>query len=972
MRFFILMVILAAAGAACAVEKPVSFSHDIRPVLSDKCFACHGPDPKKRAGDLRLDTEDGITQPLPKHPGSRAFVGGNLEKSAAWQRIISQDEKTVMPPPQALHHLSEAERGLIRRWILQGAKWEPHWAFQPLSNPKPPDVSDAKRCRNEVDRFLLAKLDEAGIEPAGEASKRTLIRRASLGLTGLPPTPDEVDAFVADASPGAYEKVVDRLLSSPRFGEKWARHWLDTARFAESHGFEQDYDRPHAYWFRDFVIRAFNRDLPYDQFVRWQLAGDELAPDDPWAMAATGFLGAGQFPTQLTEAEFEQARYDELDNMTATTGAAMLGLSIGCARCHDHKFDPITAKEYYRFASFFTTTIRSEIELDFAPAALAGEREAFGKEHASLVAALEKYGRDELPARFAAWSASRTAGAAASPWMIQDGADFRSRGGAAFVPQGDGSFLATGANADFDAYTVTLRTELTEVTAIRVEALAHASMVRGGPGRAPNGNFDLTNLRVTATPAGGGSPVEVKLVNARSTFDQHARLSVKGVIDAERKSGWAVDPQFGRDHAAAFDFEKPVSFPGGAMFTVTMEFDGNNNHNIGRPRIALGTSPSPALQAAAAPARPTIASYRQQDEGWLRLDRAVTEHAAKAPRTERKKVMVTSEGFKPMPHHADGRGFPHFYTNTFFLTRGDPKQKGDAMSPGFLLALSRAPEGDRHWLAPPPPGSRTSHRRAALASWISDTDLGAGGLLARVIVNRLWSGHFGRGIVSTPNDFGMQGAQPSHPELLEWLAGELVRSGWSLKHIHRLIVTSAAYREQATPDGRMKAKDAENRLLSHWPTHRLEAESLRDSMLFVSGQLDETMHGPGTLDANMKRRSIYFFIKRSQLVPALQLFDLPEPNGSVGGRVTTTIAPQALMFMNSPQVRGYAAAFAARLKDRPAAQFVAAAYRLALGRDPTGAEAALAAAFLEAGDREKARVDFCQTVLGLNEFAYVE
>ena len=540
-----------------------------------------------------------------------------------------------------------------------------------------------------------------------------MIRRVSFDLIGLPPTPEEVDAFVADFAPDAYERLVDRLLESPRYGERWARHWMDVARFGESHGYEQDYDRPYAYHYRDFLIKALNADMPFDQFIRWQIAGDELAPGDPQAKAATGFLGAGAFPTQLTEAEFESARYEELNDMTATTGSAFLGLSVGCARCHDHKFDPIPADDYYRMASAFTTTIRSEIELTVSPG------------------------------------------------------------------------------------------------------------------------------------------------------------------------------------------EKPT------------------------------------------------------------------------------KVQVTADGFPHTKHHADDRGFPHFYPKTFVLNRGDVNQKKREASPGFLRVLMRDGRDSSSWRVEPPEGwSRSDFRRASLAQWMTDPEGGAGTLAARVAVNRLWQHHFGRGIVDTPNDFGAQGSPPTHPDLLEYLAGELIRGGWRLKPLHKLMVTSAVYLQNDQFDETRAAIDRED--VYHWrrvPT-RLEAEPIRDAMLKVSGLLDERMYGPGTLDESMRRRSVYFFIKRSQLIPTMMLFDWPEHLVSIGQRGTTTTASQALMFLNSKLGRDCAEGLAAQVM---AGDSIGQAYRIAYGREPTSDEKQLAAGFLadQTASHEKAgrpdpgrlaMVDFCQALMGGCEF----
>ena len=717
------------------------FEKKIRPVLVQECYQCHSAAAaadKKLKGGLLLDTREGARQGGDSGP---AVVPGNPDESLL---INALEHKDFEMPPKG--KLPDAVIADFIKWIESGAA-DPRetaapaaagrqidiaagrdfWSLRRLSAVRPPDAPDPDWLRTPIDRFIRAKQAELGLRPNGPAAARTLVRRAWFDLTGLPPTPDEMEAWVARLTnatalnTAAYSDLVDHLLASPHYGERWARHWMDVARFAESHGYEQDYDRPTAYHYRDFLIRAFNADLPYDEFVRWQLAGDELAPDEPLAWMATGFLAAGAFPTQLTEAEFESARYDELDDMVATTGVAFLGLSVGCARCHDHKFDPIRSEDYYRLASSFTTTIRSEKELNLEP-----------------------------------------------------------------------------------------------------------------PGM---------------------------------------------------------------------------------------------------------------------PAKPT-------------------------------KVLVASEGLPHLPHHADDRGFPHFYPETFFLRRGDVKQKGDVVSQGFLPVLSIEGEDDARWRSnPPPPGGATSHRRAALARWMTDVDHGAGHLAARVIVNRLWQHHFGRGLVATPNDFGASGERPSHPELLDWLAADLVRNGWRLKRLHKLMMTSAVYLESGLFDEERAKLDREN--VYHWrrTPRRLEAEAIRDSMLAVSGSLDATMFGPGTLDQDMRRRSVYFFIKRSQLIPMMMLFDWPEHLVSIGQRASTTIAPQALMFMNSPQGRQYAEGLAARLtgsSDAPAA-----AYALAFGRPPSEPERELAVKFLSeqaaahaaAGQADSARlalVDFCQALLSMNEFIYVE
>ena len=868
------------------------------------------------------------------------------------------------------------------------------WAFAPLRKVTPPKPRDTAWAKNPIDLFVRAAQEQHGLDPSPTASPRTLYRRASFALTGLPPDPDAADKF----KPSAWTDTIDSFLATPQFGERWARHWLDVARFAESHGFEQDYNRPHAYHYRDFVIQALNRDLPFNTFVEWQIAGDELAPEQPLAKLATGFLGAGVFPTQLTEKEFERARYDELDDMVATIGAGMLGLSIGCARCHDHKYDPIPSNDYYQLLASFSTTIRSEIDVQMDPQADQLARAKWDQERTDLQTRLALYERQELPAKLAQFLTSEASSQTIqSPgWQILKPKQFKSSGGATSKIQEDDSILVTGKNPQFDTYTVVLDAPTGPLTALRVEALPDASMIRKGPGRAVNGNFCLTNITVNAAPASGpGKHVAVSLANAKATFSQRG-LPVTAVIDNNRTSGWAVDPQFGKPQAAVFEFAKPVHFTTGTRLTVTLDFRCNNGHNIGRPRFSVTdqpgsvplklTGPPPSIIAALkasnttrtkAQSKALIKWFRERDPGWQKYNTQLQKYPA--PASSVSKVMVCTEGQKPIKHHADGRGFPHFYKSVHFLKRGDTNLKGPVMEPGFLQILTRDASATKRWQQAPPDNAKTPHRRAAVARWLTDVEDGAGSLLARVIVNRIWHHHFGTGIVATPNDFGSQGARPSHPELLEWLATELIRSGWRLKPIHRLIMTSATYQQSDRPLESEKLTKVDQWFGRYRP-RRLEGESLRDALLQVSGVLDPTMFGAGSLNEASNRRSIYFMIKRSKLVPVMVTFDLPEPLTSQGQRTTTTVAPQALLLMNSQHVRRYATAFAKRAAK--ATDPVVNAYRQALGRPPTNQEHRAAEAFLasqadsyrptkRAAASALALTDFCQVLFGLNEFAYV-
>ncbi|HEU5118593.1 MAG TPA: DUF1549 and DUF1553 domain-containing protein, partial [Isosphaeraceae bacterium] len=716
------------------------------------------------------------------------------------------------------------------------------WAFQPLAVAPPPPVSDESWCRTPVDRFILARLESEGLEPSPEADRRTLIRRVYFDLIGLPPTPEELDRLLNDPEPDWFDRLVDDLLKRPQYGERWARHWLDLARFAESHGFEHDYDRPNAYHYRDFVVEALNQDLPYDQFVKWQLAGDEFRPDDALALKATGFLAAGTHSTQITKNQVEKERYDELDDMVATTGTAFLGLTLGCARCHDHKFDPIPTRDYYRLASVFTTTVRSEQPLPTDREAYQKALARFENEHAPYVEALRTFEAEQLPGRLRVWEQERDRSSSRPRWVTLEPSKLKSAGGATFRKLDDGSYLVEGKNPDFDTYTITAACDLAEITAIKVEALADASLPHHGPGRAGNGNFALSNLALKVGPRFGiGQTVEPALINPKVTFEQKG-LPVSSVVDADRKSAWAVDPEFGKDHAAVFELGSDVLTDSGATLTFTLDFQNNNHHGLGRFRLSVTDAPRPVgLDGDGIPASAhavlevpesdrtdeqkstLLAWYRTIDPQWRALKQAIEDHDKTRPKDEGPKALICSEGVPAVRLHTQG---PDFLPETHHLRRGDPNQKDGVAEPGFLQALTDPDVSADFWLEPPPEGAHTSYRRRGLAGWIVDTEHGAGQLAARVIVNRLWQHHLGRGIVATPSDFGLQGAPPTHPDLLDWLAVELIHNGWHLKEIHKLILKSATYRQVSTVDPERASKDIGNRLFWRQQRQRLEAEPI--------------------------------------------------------------------------------------------------------------------------------------------------
>ena len=723
-------------------------------------------------------------------------------------------------PPEVNQSEPTANQGLVEKnaGLQLSAEERDYWAFKPLWQPPLPHVRKTAWARTPIDLFLLREMEQQRVTPAEQADRRTLIRRLYFDLAGLPPTPGEVENFVAaDDMQAAWEAIIDRLLGSDHFGERWARHWLDTARFAESHGFEHDTDRKHAYHFRDFVIRAFNQDMPYDQFLQWQLAGDELAPNDALAMAATGFLGAGVFPTQITVSEAERVRYDAMDDMLATTGTAMLGLTIGCASCHDHKYDPIPSVDYYRLLSAFATTVRSEIEVCTGP--VSGTDEAL-----AVIKRLETI-RTEVADREQKWQQPL------QEWVKQQ----------------------------------------------------------------------------------AESPAPMPEIP-----DDRQRQAISDLVSGEKSL-----EQLDKDHQQA--------------------------------------------------ARKWFVDH---DE-LLKQQRATIEQLLKDNQVQ--VIQVTSEGFKPMRLNTSDASIPDFYQQVFFLNRGDVSQKIGEASQGFLDVLTRAPEGADHWIVPRPnsgPAGRSSHRRSGLARWITDAELGAGALVARVIVNRVWHFHMGRGIVGSIGDFGTQGDKPTHPALLEWLANDLVENGWHLKRLHKLILMSQAYQLSHEATRSSEKRDSTNRLLSHFNRRRMEAEIIRDNLLAVGGILDTTMYGPGTLDPSMQRRSIYFQVKRSQLVPFLRVFDWPDTLTSLGVRSTTTVSPQALVFMNNPQVHlcaeGLAKAIRPRLKESLGAA-IRDLYLRAYGRPPSDEDLRDGIGYLEshAGQLDEALVDYCLVLLSTNEFIYI-
>ena len=1008
------------------------FEAKIRPVLVASCYECHSADAasrKKLKADLLLDSKPGML----KGGDSGPVIVPGKPKESLLLRTLKWEGDLKMPPKQKLPPEVVAD---FEKWIADGAV-DPRitegevktnkriidakviedgrklWAFTRLLPAKPPAVKDQAWAKTPVDRFILSQLEGKGIVPVASASRSQLVRRATYDLTGLPPTPEEIDAFLkdceaaggsADAVPqAAFEKLVDRLLASERYGERWARHWLDIVRYAESGGYEFDGNRNGAFHYRDFVIKALNDDMPYDEFLRLQLAGDLIKPGDYWSTAASGFMVAGPYPGQTTAKTLEIIRYDHLDDMIATMGSSMLGLSLACTRCHEHKYDPIAQDDYYKLIAAFSKTDSVEAKVDPKPEIYAKAKAAFDAAHAPLAAAQEKYEKEQLPGKLAAWFAARAAKDAApqapAGWLVLDAALGDKKPARKLD---DGSLLIEGKPGKTETYTITAQTWQRGINAIRIEAMPDAALPKSGPGRAADAGFALSEMTVTATPLKQGSkdkPVQAKLKPVAASIEA-ADGKLAAAVDGDAKTGWSV-PGIGIEGkrvAAVFQSEQVLGFEGGATLTIVLKFE-RDGQSIGRPRVAIASTPGAVSVAAASlddPGKPqreaellaVLAPIAGQLNGenratvlrWFRaidgeanaIYAAVEASSAKAPQPNLVGVFAASE--------RNG-------TKVHFLIRGEVDRKGPAAVPGYVDVLTQSSDGAARWLGKDGKDSKSSpaaHPRIALGRWMTDSDAGAGHLAARVIVNRLWQHHFGRGIVATPNDFGAQGESATHPELLDFLAGELIRGGWRLKPVHKLIMLSAVYQlGNGVNDAGLK-HDPTNKLFWRRAPRRLEAEAIRDAVLAVGGTLDTTMYGDGPLDANSNRRSVYLKVKRSQHVPMMQIFDAPEAIQSLGVRTTTTVATQALTMMNSPLVRSRAVSLAKRIK--PATpdklgESIEQAYRITLGRKPAATELQRMTAFAgaqaqsygnAAAGLDLAMADVCQLLICSNEFVYVD
>ncbi len=951
MKFFLsscVMVAFVVARGSSAADK-VDFQREIRPILSNNCFTCHGFDEKerkgaKKLGGLRLDTEDGSRIDL---GGYAAVVPGQPAKSELIKRVTTADPDDIMPPPKTGKILKTKETELLKAWIAQGAKYEKHWAYLKPKRPPVPKTKNAKWPRNGPDHFILARLEQEKLTPQPEADRFALIRRVSLDLTGLPPTIEEVDAFVADKSPDAYEKLVDHFLAKDAYGEHWARMWLDLARYADSAGYADDPART-IWMYRDWAIRAFNENKPFDQFTIEQIAGDLLPNSTDDQVIATAFHRNTMTNNEggTTDEEWRNAA---VVDRVGTTMAVWMGTSMACAQCHTHKYDPLTNKEYFQLFAFLNNTEDAD-RGDESPvlSVLSPEQKEKRQKLEADIAALEKKFQTRSPALDAAqatWEREMTA--APPTWTPLKPGKAESSGGTTLAIQPDASILASGKTPEKDTYTITVTTDLKSITAFRLEALADSSLPAKGSGRSGNGNFVLSEFKVKA-----GKSAK-RFSDASAPHSQEGFSVAKAIDGKDGDSGWAISPQFGKDHSAVFALKSSIERD--EPITLTFELVQNSQfaqHLLGKFRLSATGAPNPlGTFSLPEPVRSALAvppDKRSATQKTAMADYYVRTVAPEfdADRNQLKSLKKELAEFKP---------------NTVPVLRelkGKQRRTTKIQIRGNFLALAdEVTEGVPAIFHPLPADAPKD--RLALARWLVDEN---NPLTARVLANRLWEQIFGNGLVRTTEEFGMQGELPTHPELLDWLATELVAQKWDMKKFLKMLVTSAAYRQSSRVTPELVEKDPDNRLLSRGPRFRMTAETVRDQALAVSGLLSKKMYGPsvrparpsfgltaafgGALDwqpskgEDKYRRALYTEWRRTSPYPSMATFDAPNREVCTLRRVRTNTPLQALVTLNDPVYIECAQALARRVSVANGTNVdkTRFALRLCLARPPTDAE----------------------------------
>ena len=937
-----LLAFAALPVLALPAAERVQFNRDIRPIFSDTCFACHGPDESKNKGKLRLDTLEAARKG--GKSGDPAIVPGKPEQSAVLKRLQTTDPDDHMPPAEFHKVLTAAQVDTVRRWIAEGAEYQGHWAFQ---EPRKAAVPAIPAGGNAIDGWLGRTLAEKGLAPNPEADRATLLRRAALDLTGLPPSEDDQRAFLADTSPDAWSRALDRLLASPHFGEQMAVQWLDFARYADSNGFQSDTTRTMWPW-RDWVIRAYNENKPFDQFTIEQLAGDLLPNALESQVVATGFNRNHRLNGEggrIVEEWFVESVIDRLE----TTGSTWMALTFNCCRCHDHKYDPISQKEFFQLFAYFNSNEESGVLGDFggaassrkggntAPLLLLADADAKQKIAAADAALAEaqaalKKAAVADPAAQASWETrmSQALTGKGTPWNVLPVQSAVSAGGATLTRQPDGSYLAGGKNPANDTYTVTAALPAGTLTGLMLEALPDPSLPGGSLGRFTNGNFVLSDVALTLVTA-DGKRLPVPIVDAQADFEQEG-YPVKSLVDAapapaKGKKAAAKAPKAGLGWAIAGNVEAnrvprkallvlgATPVPAGASLMVELHHKSIGGHNVGRFRLSTSDRPAAALDLKESPATSTLrallakapAARTAADRKELaRLFLESTEHPSQTAKARVAAAMKAKEaagmaGLEVMVMKE--RATPK---DAFVLNRGEYDKPGDKVERKLPAFLPPLPAGE-------------PNNRLGFARWLVN---GKHPLTGRVWVNRAWERLFGTGLVKTSENFGSQADWPSHPELLDWLAVDFVERKWDMKGMLKFIMMSRAYRQSAAVTPEKLEKDPENRLVSRGPRFRLSAETIRDQALATSGLLIPKIGGPSVkpympeavwdetsvygdmrnykadTGEGLYRRSLYTIWKRTAAPPSMLLFDSATREVCTVKRSRSNTPLQALSLLN--------------------------------------------------------------------------
>lgn len=954
---FFLLALLSANGLAVADE--VRFNRDVRPILSNRCWTCHGPDEANREADLRLDVRDAA---LLDQGAGAAIVPEDPASSALLERVATKDDDLRMPPPEHGAPLSAAEIDTLRRWIEQGAPYEGHWAFQPIADPAPPPFEAGEAARNPLDHFILEQVRTHGLRASAEADKRTLLRRVYLDLIGLPPTPEEAAAFDRDARPEAYDDVVERLLASPHYGERWGRHWLDQARYADSNGYTIDAER--VMWpYRDWVIRALNDDMPFDQFTIEQLAGDLLPEATRDQRIASGFH-RNTLINQEGGVDPEQFRVEAVMDRVATTGAVWLGLTVGCAQCHTHKYDPISHREYYQLLAFFNSgadvnNVGPTVEVHEGEAFMGPERAAERKELDAAIARVEGL-IAERGARKAAWErlvASQTAASEAKPlpeWQTLAIAGSKAESAVLTTLPDQSVLAAPGIPRETYVIDTAPLPAGSKVGSLRLRFIPHESLPKSGPGLATNGNLVLSAVEAYLDEE------RLALVSASADHSQKS-YPVAALIDDDPGTAWAINVEPGSpvkmnaEHTVILTLGRSIDV-GGRPLRFVLKHELNNDFNVGRVQFSVAEEVVDSLMDPMFLVALAVGEAERSEEQAKLIDSKFD--AADEPLKEARAqldALRVNLGLGPTVKTMVMRELDAPRT-TFLFKRGDflqPDQHFGPIAADVPLAFPPLP----------PRSDGRTFDRLDLARWLVAKDHP---LTARVAVNRVWMRYFGRGIVETENDFGSRGAAPTHPELLDWLASRFVESGWSLKALHRLIVTSATYRQASHAREDAAAIDPLNVLLARQNRLRLDAEIVRDVALAASGKLSNRIGGPSVhppqpdgvyaFTQNKKvwqtaagearyRRGLYTMFYRSAPYPTLTTFDAPDFQSVCTRRQRSNTPLQALTMANDAALYELAQELAARaIEGCPSGDAGASEgradliFQRALGRRPSESE----------------------------------